>query len=116
MVAREELKLLEHSERSINLKMALAFPEWTFEAIKRLSKNPAYRGMCDGLRRPSGGNEAKGGMAGDVTTRQVSCVNPSAAGGETRSLYTRKCGGSTRGSCQDVSHGYTSFVAFSRRD
>lgn len=83
MVAREELKLLEHSKRSINLTMALAFPDRTFEAIKRLSKNPAYRGMCDGLRRPSGGNAAEGGTAGDVTTRQVSCVNPSAAGGET---------------------------------
>ena len=82
MVAREELKLLEHSERSINLTLALAFPDRTFEAIKCLRKNPAYRAMRDGLRCVSGGSVAEG-AAGDVTARNVSCVTPSSAGGET---------------------------------
>jgi len=48
LVARAEVEL--SGCESLNARLCLAFPERTFEAIKGLRRNPAYRALVNELR------------------------------------------------------------------
>ena len=80
LVARAEVSL--SGTESLNAKLSLAFPERTFDAIKSLRRNPAYRALVHEIR-----SEGAGGADGSATASAAS--DPS--GGAGASGVTPEC-------------------------